>query len=572
MKNGLNINKYIFFIILFFVLILKPLSVLLILLFILPGVLILNKPSIPLFPIYSTNFYFLNILISNIFNFKLRTTILLMSVQFLIMIVLFYKNAFKFLKLNFNFKLLNIFLLIILFMCFFKTYFNFSDSAYHLSFLNKILSNNKFLNSDPFYGENFYDIRYSFSLFIPFLSLFLFSIKNLFINNIEAVKTLWNSTHILIYFLSLVSIYSVSKKEFGKKTAEISLFLFSIFFLFIKSNLYNGFGFSLSNYPFSLSVYVFSFLTIYVLRRKLKKEIFLISFINSGIHIFYWGLYLIFFITEIIYTFIKEKRVKLELLLIYLVGGVPVILFKFINNPKILNAFFKDSVLIDRLFNLKYFGIGIPGFLPIISLLCMILCYKIFKKRYYFPIVGILLVLISLISPELSKVIKINSHKFKRIYQVFPVVFLMPPIFIFMKRKFKKTIIVLCILTFISGFYFVYSKKNISTLNSIPHNVIKIIKNLPNKSLILSDANTSMLIPCFSNNDIVYVHKQFTAPSVNNIKQRANAFDNFLLTGENSFNADYCLIAPNKRKKLNTKLKLLELGGGFCLIKLKELK
>ncbi|MGM0608057.1 MAG: hypothetical protein ACQESP_06540 [Candidatus Muiribacteriota bacterium] len=523
-----------------------------------PGSLFIEKVF------YGFFYFYLLIFFSTLFQINLNLTIFIIFAGLIFLFI--YRGKKNQLSIDFFKRRIPRFFFIVPVVCFIfifaGTYFSFSDSMYHYSRINKILAENYFINFSPFYGPQFFDLRYAYGFTSPFFGIFSRLLTFFNIEKGEAVDIIYNSTHIFLYILSVFSIYGLSKKIYGKKTAGLSIFVFSLIFIFIKSYSYHGYGFSLSSYPMAFMVYLFFYVIFFNSFYKSQKECLMIGFLSAGIHTFY---HLLFFPLMLASAFFKKK--KKYNFVFYVLGGLPLYLLRFIPANTTENLFFNTSAQINRWNNFNFSGISVPGFLPVVSLIVFFFTYKIYKKRKGVAFLLFFATIVSFIAPEVSSLIQFNSQKFSRIYQLFPVILILSPFLTFIMRKKRFIIILLIIFILFTGISKAYIlRENLYTTSNLKE-LRQVFSQLPEKKKILADVETSMLIASFSDAYTVGVYREYSAPSVDNIKKREEAYAYFLKFRENKFSADYVLIIPTHREFFKG-IDYKELGKGFGLLEL----
>lgn len=573
MENGLKSkDPYLVSALFFFLLSLffKPLLFFYIGLSLISGLALSRKNDLLISFLNGLVFLFLHILVVNVFQIPVIDLFVFNIGEIIAFIIILIRKRPKIVLPDKYFLcLISFFSFLLIFK---EVYFNFSDALYHFSFLRDIIRLDRFSNFDPFYGKDFYDIRYSYSFYIPFLSIPYITLIKLGKSINQATSIILDSSSIFLYLISSFSVYYASKRYFGIISARISAFLFTVVFLFVKSNQYRGVGFSLSAYPMALCVYFMFPLLFYILKLKEKRNIIFYSFLLSGIHIFYWGL---FFIIPLIEFFIKRSKSKLNSLLLYLLSGVPVLILKFYNGMSINNDFFTETLNVNRFQNFLYSGIGIPTLFPLISLLMIMCFFNIYRKRKLFLYLTFFAFFISFFVPEIIRFVKVNPQKLKRIYQLFPVFFIISPALTFFVRKNKKFIRPILIIIFTAGiFHFIFIQQGLSVYSQVPQRIVNGFESMPKESLIVSTPMDSMLIAGLTSCDVVSVPVEYSAPSVDDLKRREDAIYTTILKGDNEFEADYALIPirgePVLMEAISKRKDMVKIGGSYWLVDLKK--
>lgn len=537
-----------------------PVTFLMVFCFLIPG-FFLCKGKIEYVILYSCLFYYSNILLINLTKLNIKFLITIIFVEIISFLIFNFKNT-KIIKIPKNlYNCISFVILISIIMGFFLPYFNFSDAMYHYSFLRKILTEQKFINFSPFYGSEFYDIRYSYSFVIPLYSFFVKLLNNIFSLN-SSIRYVWNSSSIFVYILSVLSWFICIKSYYGKKTAKISIFVFTILFFGISSDLWNGLAFSLSIYPLSFALFIMLPIILYVLKQNNRYLLIILGFVLSGIHIFYA---LLFLFHIIIYSLIKKRYFYI---FCYILGILPITMLKFYNF-NIQNEFFNNITSISYNYLFKHSMNGVSGYINVILFFVFMIFYKIFKKRKFIFYLYIASIILILITPLFSKIITLNSQKLLRIYQIIPPVLYFSPVFLIFYKRMKKTIIFVFIVFLLITTFNLTIKSNKSTLKQALA-IEKILINADLKGKILCDPSFSMLITSFTSAYAISVLPEYSAPSVKNIYERQKAYDMFLQKGEIIFECDYVLILPEHKIFAEKYKNKINIGKDFYLIDLKK--
>ncbi|MFA7578447.1 MAG: hypothetical protein WC002_10320 [Candidatus Muiribacteriota bacterium] len=566
---------YINLLLLFILFLLKPVAVLAVGIIALNGFLISCKREITQILVYGVSFFYIKILGGYFFGAKLSSILIYIAIETSILILYFiYRKSYRdhkyIIQETFPTYVLTYILFFAVILSFFSTYYNFSDAAFHYSLINKTILEDRLINHDPFYGSDFYDPRYSYSFIGPLSALLSRLVMVTGLERIDSINIVWDSFHIILFFLANLVLYEVVTIYSGKKTAFNTLFIFFILFVLVRASGYRGYGFSLANYPSAWMVWLFFPVYFLFYKTSTKIDIIFLSFITGGIHLFY---NIFFFPVILLGILTKNKKRRNDYIIksaLYTgVTSIFVYVKYFYHSFKTENTFFISSLNIDRWFNFSNAQILIPGFLPVLSIIILFYFRNLFKrKRIFFIWFGIVTVF-AFFAPEISGFLNYNTQKFNRIYQLFPVLFVIPALFTLLWRKYRKYYVYVMLFILIAGTvktYFFMPESGVEHIKPLA----KIFSKIPEKSLVLADEEVSMLISSVGLSDVVYVYREYSSPAVSEIELRQGAFYRLLTTGDNYFKADFAVIPPSKREFINNNIDFKDIGGGFCLIELKK--
>ncbi|MFW5781760.1 MAG: hypothetical protein ACOCWO_00555 [Candidatus Muiribacteriaceae bacterium] len=442
-------------------------------------------------------------------------------------------------------------------------YLNFSDSMYHFSSLRRMVHMNEFFNHSPFFGPEFSDIRYSYSFYVPFQAVNVMMLRMLPGSVEMPSAAIYSYMHIFLYIISSIAVYDVQKKYFGRFTALITVFFFSVFFSFVRAMDFSGYAFSLSAYPSAFSVYfIFPVLLFIIKEKKISSAvIFLIGLVAAGTHVFYWTAFLL--ISAFSFLYYRDIRKTV----FFCLGGLPVVFIKIAGYEGVSNSFFGTAPDFSPFYNMFRWGNGIT--LPLSLFALPILGFALLRRREPFMTTGLIIVSVTgFLAPFIAQHIIINPHKFQRIYQFSPALFLIGVPLTFLLRKYRKIFLFIVISIFITGCASLFLRAEKNTIYSFDPDIISVFQNFPQNKKVLADPETSMLMSCFSYSWAVSIYPEYASPVVPDIIDRQTAWEDYLRTFDNRFNADYVIVPKGIKLSAPDSL-VTDTGGKFWLLKIK---